>query len=532
MARNYAGTPNQERFASAPSVDIQRSSFDRSFNHRTTFDEGQLVPFLVDEILPGDTVELNSTIVCRMATPKFPTMSILYLTTHFFFVPYRLLFYKWQELQGELVEPDDDPSIWIVPQVDPPVGGGGWLLHSLADYMGIPPGVDRQVNALPFRAYNLIYHDWYRDQDLVAKPFTGTLVGPDASTDYPLRYRAKKADYFTTARPWPLKGGVEVSLPISGTAYVTGIGVIDQTYLTTSPTLYESGATSGVYTGYKRTVSSELYVEEDPGNLGYPNIQAQLGGATSASINLLRESITMQQALELDARSGTRYVESLRARWKVTSPDFRLQRPEYIGGGQQVINVTQVPVTSQASSGKVGELKGFAYSVGSGHSASFTASEHGVLMGIVSVTGENEYQEGIHRMWTRSTRWDFFEPIFANLGEQAIFKGELYATDNAVTDAETWAYQERWAEYRYKPSLISGLFRSNAAGTLDSWHTSEELGSLPPLNESFILTSSESPNVGRVVQTPSDAHFLFDSATSMRHTRAMPVYSVPGLRRL
>lgn len=537
--RNTASSgSNQERFASAPSVDIQRSTFDRSFNHRTTLDEGKLIPFLVDEILPGDTVELNTTIVCRMATPKFPCMSLLWLQTHYFFVPNRILWNNWKRFQGELLDTDSDPSIHLIPYIDSPAGG--WSIHTLADYMGIPPGVELQgavngISALPFRAYNRIWNDFYRDQDLVSRPITTTTDGPDDPADYPMRYRAKKADYFTTARPWPLKGGTEVLLPMAGTAPVSGFGASNQTWSTGGKTAYQTDESAGVtYAQYKETAAFIYIMEEDPLNTGFPNIRAELQDATSTSINDLRLAITMQQALELDARSGTRYVEALRARWKVTSPDFRLQRAEYIGGGRQAINVSQVANTAavEGSGGNnVGDLGGFAYSVGNQHRASFTATEHGVLMGIVSIIGENEYQEGIHKMWRRKTRWDFFEPVFANLGEQAIGKGELYA-DGTATDHETWAFQERWSEYRYKPSLISGLFRSAAVGSLDTWHTAEELGSLPPLAEDFIQTSSDSPNVGRVVITSTDEHFLFDSATALRHTRAMPVYSVPGLRRL
>ncbi len=525
--RNQAGsTAGQARFATAPSVEIQRSTFDRSFNHRTTFDEGQLIPFLVDEILPGDSVELNTTIVCRMATPKFPVMSMLYITTHFFFCPNRILFNNWAKLQGEEFDPGDDLSSFITPVVTSPVGG--WTELSLGDYMGLPTLVDRDVNALPFRCYNRIYAEWYKDQDITDRPYTNTQGGPDPAVNYPVRYRCKPHDYFTSARPWPVKGGVQTTLALGGAAPVVpdsgGIPFFEGT--TQGPTRLQFKSSQDE-TEWSSLPSATEIAEW---NLT-TGLEADLNSASGFTIESMRAAITMQQALELDGRSGTRYVEALRARWKVTSPDFRLQRPEYIGGGRQVINVTQVAMTNQTASDDLGQLGGFAYSAGSGHRASYTATEHGILMGIVSITGDNEYQEGIHKMWTRSTRFDYYEPIFANLGEQPILKMELFA-DGSATDLETWGYQERWSEYRYKPSIISGAFRSNAAQTLDPWHTAEELGSIPPLADEFIITSDESPNVNRVVITGTDPHFLFDSATRYRHTRAMPVYSVPGLTRL
>lgn len=530
MPRNTASRESlsgqQERFAQAPSVAIQRSTFDRSFTHKTTFDEAQLIPFLVDEILPGDTIELHSTLVVRMATPKFPIMSLLWVTTHFFFIPNRLLWLNWVGFQGEQRDPDDDVTTYVIPTVDSPVGG--WPEGSLGDYMGLPIDVDLTHSCLPFRAYNRVYKEWYRDQDLIDSPFTSTLDSGDAPANYSIFMRAKKHDYFTSARPWPIKGGVESTLPLAGAApvvadvlgfpsFIVGVAGAERTL---------QGTTSNNDVDWS-AVPSVTGLAQWGANTG---LEADMSGLVGPSINQMRESIVLQQALELDGRSGTRYVEALRARWKVTSPDFRLQRPEYIGGGKQPLGVEQVSQTTDAGTGNTGDLGGFGYSVGDGHRASYSATEHGILLGIVSVSGDMEYQQGMHRMWTRSERFDFYEPMFANLGEQEIFNGELFA-DGTSADDEVWGYQERWAEYRYKPGQISGAFRSTAATPLDPWHTAEEFPSLPPLAQEFIEMSSEAPNVGRCLQVPSEPHFLMDSHTSFRHTRAMPVFSVPGLSR-
>lgn len=529
MPRNTASRDSlsgqQERFAQAPSVSIQRSTFDRSFTHKTTYDEGQLIPFLVDEILPGDTVELNSTLVVRMATPKFPIMSLLWITTHFFFVPTRIIWPNWKVLQGEQQDPDTDISV-LVPTMDSPVGG--WPEGSMGDYMGLPIDVDITHSALPMRAMNQIYQTWYKDQDLIDSPVINRGDGPDLPEWYPVFMRAKPHDYFTSARPWPIKGGIESTLPLAGAApvvadtlgfpsFIVGVAGAERTL---------QGTTSNATVSWSATPSVTGLAQWGL-NTG---LEADMSGTTGPSINAMREAIVLQQALELDGRSGTRYVEALRARWKVVSPDYRLHRPEYIGGGKQPLGVEQVAQTTDAGTGATGDLGGFGYSVGDGHRASYSATEHGVLIGIVSVSGDMEYQQGMHRMWKRSERFDFYEPIFANLGEQEIFNYELFA-DGTATDDEVWGYQERWAEYRYKPGLITGAFRSTAALPLDSWHTAEEFASLPPLAQEFIEMGPEAPNIGRVVQVPTEPHFLMDSHTSYRHTRAMPVYSVPGLTR-
>lgn len=519
MARNTASSGSvseaQRRFALAPVVDIQRSTFDRSYNYKSTFDEGMLIPFFVDEMLPGDSISLKANIVCRMATPKYPIMNQLWITTHYFFVPNRIIWPNWKKLQGEQKDPDEDITTYVVPTVDSPVGG--WTEGSLGDYMGLPTGVDITTSALPFRAYNAVFNAWLRDEDLVDSATVNLLDTNDNAAWYSVLYRAKRHDYFTAARPWPLKGGTEVSIPLGTTA------AIYQTAFTSQDTSLSVDAGGEAYAGTFAAQAADRQLLVD------------LADAAAATLNDLREAIALQQALELDARGGTRYVEAIKARFHVTSPDFRLQRPEYIGGGRQPMNVTAVPQTSrvdpQTDVTYLGDLAGFGHSAGDGHGASYSATEHGILLGLVSITGDQEYWEGIPRMWKRSTRWDFFEPVFANLGEQEILNGEIFA-DGTATDDAVWGYQERWAEYRYKPSQITGAFRSNAATPLDSWHTAEEFGALPPLNDQFIQTSSDCPNVGRCVATPAEPHFLFDSFTQLRHTRPMPVYSVPGLRRL
>jgi len=529
MFRNRSVDVHQ--FAMIPKADIPRSKFKAQKTHKTTFDAGYLIPVYVDEVLPGDTFNLKMTAFARLATPLYPIMDNMHLDSFFFFVPNRLIWNNWQKFMGEQEDPGDSIS-YTVPQIVSPANG--FPTGGLYDYMGLPTvgqvGSGNTVTVCAFwpRAYNLIYNEWFRDQNMQNSVTVHKGDGPDTYTDYALLRRGKRHDYFTSALPWPQKGA-SVTLPLGTTAPVyspanqyTHINTQENDTGFFDVTLNYSSSTSTVF---KKTSTAATAAFNT-------NLYADLSAATAATINQLRQSFQIQKLLERDARGGTRYTEIIRSHFGVISPDARLQRPEYLGGGSTVVNINPIAQTSATNlsggSTVLGNLAAMGTSLASGHGFTQSFVEHGVIIGLVSVRADLTYQQGLPRMWSRSTRYDFYFPAFATLGEQAILNKEIYARGNSA-DNDVFGYQERWAEYRYKPSMITGLFRSTTSGTLDAWHLAQKFTSLPTLNNTFI---QDTPPVDRVVAVGAAANgqqFLFDSFFDVTMARPMPMYSVPGL---
>lgn len=529
MHRNQS--VDTHRFAMVPRSEIPRSSFNIQKTHKTTFNSGHLIPIYCDEVLPGDTFNLNMTAFARLATPLFPVMDNMYIDSFFFFVPNRLLWDNWQRFMGEQDKPTDSIS-YIIPESASPVGG--YTTNSLQDYMGLPTVGQLGAEAtyshanLHQRAYNLIWNEWFRDQNLQDPVKVDKGDGPDLSTDYQLLRRGKRHDYFTSALPWPQKGGNAVTMPLSGLAPVLSDGTQINFASGTTQLPLKSQNPSGsdfysVSTG--ATNAASLSFGDNTG------LFADLSEATAATINQLRTSFQVQKLLERDARGGTRYTEIVRSHFGVVSPDARLQRPEYIGGGSTPVNIS--PIAQSSATGAytetpLGTLGGMGTAVlRNGFSSAFT--EHGVILGLISVRADLTYQQGVHKMWNRSTRYDFYFPAFAHLGEQPILNKEIYATGNTEQDNGVFGYQERWAEYRHKPSQISGYFKSTDATPIDAWHLAQHFTSLPTLNSTFI---EDRPPIARVIAVGDEANgkeFILDTFFNIQMARPIPMYSVPGL---
>jgi len=523
----------QHTFSQVPQAQIERSAFNRTHGHKTTFSAGYLIPILVDEALPGDTAKVDMTSFVRLATPVFPLMDNMYLDSFFFAVPIRLLWENWERFNGAQDDPGDSTS-FIVPTITSTTGTGEAAL-SIYDYMGIPPGIpDLEFSALPLRAYNLVFNAWFRDQNMQNSVVVNRDNGPDDPTDYTLLRRGKRHDYFTSALPWPQKG-TAVSIPLGTTAPVVGIGVLDsdRSFGAGSNVIRESDGGTDTYTNTRAITgasdATRLFVKGTAATGGTPEIFADLTGATAATINSLRQAFAVQRMYERDARGGTRYTEVIKAHFKVTSPDARLQRPEYLGGGSTPIIVSPIPQTSATDDAvsPQGNLAAMGTGLGLGHGFSMSFTEHCVILGLVSVRADLTYQQGLERMWSRSTRFDFFWPALAHLGEQAILRKEIYAVgDDGVSDAVVFGFAERYAEYRYKPSRISGLFRSSHPQSLDAWHLSQEFSSAPTLDDTFI---QETPPMERVKAVSSEPDFIGDFYVRMHFARPMPIYGVPGM---
>lgn len=546
---------SQGHFSQVPNVTIGRSKFNRSHVLKTTFDEGKLIPIFVDEVLPGDSFKLKVTTFTRMATPIFPVMDNLYLETFFFFVPMRLVWDNFQKFMGEQENPGDSTD-FLIPSLS--ADSTPFHIGTIGDYFGIPSVSNLSVNALPWRAYWLIWNEWFRDENLqdsvpIYKGDSGKVWDLAGNNNpsvngfyfYQCAPRGKRYDYFTSCLPWPQKGpGVE--LPLGSTAAVVSNG------LTPTFNVYGEDGQGGKLTStdaklagvFTPTNHNQFYGQPSFGNgsivqAGSSSIsnirsffgsetglQVDLSTATAATINSLRQAFQLQRYYEKDARGGTRYIEKIKSHFGVTSPDARLQRPEYLGGHSDRININPVVQTSSTdSTSPQGNLSAFGVSGARYHGFSKSFVEHGYIIGLANVRADLTYQQGLNRMWSRKTVLDFYWPSFAHLGEQAVLNKEIYAQGNAKDD-EVFGYQERYGEYRYKPSMITGKFRSTYAQSLDAWHFSQKFENLPTLSNQFI---QDHPPISRCLAVPSEPHFLMDAFFDLKCVRPMPMFGTPGL---
>lgn len=557
MARNRIRV-KAHNFSNAPQVYQKRSRFDRSFVRKMTFNEGKLVPFFVDEVLPGDTISLTVRDFCRLATPVAPFMDNLYLDKFFFFVPNRLVWEHWQNFCFEQEDPDDSTD-YVVPTCQLAGGTAGENgIGTLWDYFALPTGLTNalNVNALPFRMYYLIWNEWFRDENLqksvkIDKSDTNAVFKQDRVSDQPswifstgttyvngfaLAPRGKRFDYFTSALPFQQKGpgvsiglagtaAVDSTIPIdwpmevkpNGGSYstVNRYGLEDTNYATRTGALWTDNSNDSNWSGTKLKLpdfSTGLTVDLDSSSI--------------FTISSLRTAFQMQKFYERLARGGSRYTEVLTSFFGVVSPDSRLQRPEYLGGSSKMMNIN--PVAQTSSTGDVtpqGNLAAYGVSASKYHAFTKSFVEHGYIIGLLEVRADLTYQQGINKMWLRSTVYDWYWPTFAHLSEQAILNAEIYA-QGTDEDKGVFGYQERYSEYRYHPSEICGHFRSTYTKPLDVWHLSQKFDSLPTLSDQFI---QDNPPVERVVAIKNYPHFLIDIGFKYHTTRAMPMYGIPGL---
>jgi len=528
--------PMTHDFSRIPSADVPRSQFDRSFSHKTTVQCGEIVPVYCSLAYPGDTFNLNVAAFGRLATPIKPVMDNMWMDFHFFAVPLRILWDNWKRFLGEQDNPTDSTD-FLVPQVVAPVGG--FLTGGLADYFGLPVGVAAiSISALPFRAYNLIWKEFYRSEDLQVSPIIEKGDGPDNISGYPILRRTKAHDYLTSALPFAQKGA-DVPLPIGESAVVkTSASIL-------FPGNNEPLAFRNTLNGNIPVSGRALNIESVEGNLVtgssgvstaasdgiYPaNLFADLAEATASSINALREAFQLQRLLERDARGGTRIQELIHSHFGVLGDDARFQRPEFLGSARTNITMHPVPQTSPTGTyadTPQGNISSFATLnvVGGGFTKSF--KEHCVVLGLASTRSALHYQQGVWPEWSYRTKYDFYWPALAHLGEKPVKNKEIFAQGTAV-DEDTFGYQERWAEARYGQNIISGKLRSTETGgtPLDIWHYGQEFGNLPVLNSQFI---NEAPPMDRILATPTEPHVLLDLFFSVKAARPMPTYSVPGM---
>jgi hypothetical protein len=509
---------SQQDSAMIQRPDVPRSKFLGSFTRKTTFNAGLLIPFLVDEVLPGDHLKYDCTAYVRMATPYFPMMDNQRIDTHFFFVPNRLVWANWRKFMGEQANPDSSID-YTIPQIEAD-GSAGFPVGSLGDYFGLPPqALGARVNALPFRAYALIYNEWFRDENLINSAHMSTGDALEQWWQYPVRRRGKSQDYFTSALPWPQKfTAPSIQSAVSGLGIASadlnvGTGPIGSVYDTAA------GLTATSYANAYDGATVPYWMKATAA--GYPQVYAE------ASVNSFRQAFLVQQLLERDARGGTRYTEIVRSHFGVISPDARQQRPEYIGGGSSAMNITPVAQTT-GGAGTIGILGAAATSVGK-HNATYASTEHGYIIGMMSVRSELSYNQGIPRTFSRQTRYDFYWPSLAGLGEQAILRKEIFATGNANSDNVVFGYQERWHEYRTRYSDVTGRFRTGVTGSLDAWHLAQNFASAPVLGQTFI---EDSPPMARVLaagQTATDQRieYLADILIQREAVRPLPMFGTP-----
>lgn len=543
---------SEQHFAQVPHAEIRRAKFDRPFNLLTTMNEGDLVPIYVDEVLPADTFKINMNALVRMATPLYPVMDNANIDFYFFFVPARLLWNHFQNLMGQ-----NDSTFWAetveytTPQTKAPANG--WNVGTIADYMGIPTGVKGlSVNSLPFRAYAKIWNEWFRDENL-QQPVTQskddtTTTGSNTGTNLtdaeagglPLKV-CKYKDYFTSCLPSPQKASEPVTIPMLGNAPVKIYGDAE---LTSEPNwLFDARSYVGGNTASARIYATDPKTSASnknklswngvyTGHTDYDQtayIGADLSTVTGATINELRQAIAVQHIFERDARTGTRYKEILKGAWGVTSPDARLDRSEYIGGYRLPININQVIQTSSTdSTSPQGNTAAYSMTTMSRNMCTYSATEHGFVLGLAAIRVDHSYQQGLNRMWTRSTRFSYYDPMLANLGEQAVLNQEIYAQGTAK-DTEVFGYQEAWADYRYRTNMVTSEMRSTYAQTLDAWHYADKYDALPTLSNTWIKEGTENIDRTLAVQSSNSHQFICNFYFDQSWTRPMPVYSVPGL---
>lgn len=543
---------SEQHYAQVPHAEIRRAKFQRDFNLLTTMNEGDLVPIYLDEVLPADTFKINLNALVRMATPLYPVMDNAYMDFYFFFVPARLLWKHFQNLMGQ-----NDSTFWAeqteytTPITTAPEGG--WNVGTLADYFGIPTGVSGlKVNSLPFRAYAKIWNEWFRDENL-QQPVTqsmddttttgvntGTNLSDAEAGGMPLKV-CKYKDYFTSCLPSPQKSTEPVSIPMLGNAPIKIYGDAE---LTSEPNwLYNERTFTGGNIARAKIFATDpetnnknknklswsgVYTKHtDTEQIAY--IGADLNNVTGATINELRQAIAVQHIFERDARTGTRYKEILKGAWGVTSPDARLDRSEYIGGHRMPINVNQVIQTSSTdSTSPQGNTGAYSMTTLSRNMCTYSATEHGYVLGLAAIRVDHSYQQGLSRLWTRNTRFSYYDPMLANLGEQAVLNQEIYAQGKAQ-DEEVFGYQEAWADYRYRTNMVTSEMRSTYAQTLDAWHYADKYDKLPTLSSSWIKEGTENIDRTLAVQSSNSHQFICNFYYEQAWTRPMPIYSVPGI---
>lgn len=535
---------SEQHYAQVPHAEIRRAKFQRDFNLLTTMNEGDLVPIYLDEVLPADTFKINLNALVRMATPLYPVMDNAYMDFYFFFVPARLLWKHFQNLMGQ-----NDSTFWAeTTEYTTPVTTapeGGWNVGTLADYFGIPTGVSGlKVNSLPFRAYAKVWNEWFRDENLqqpvtqsmddttTAGVNTGTNLSDAEAGGLPLKV-CKYKDYFTSCLPSPQKAAEPVTIPLTGNAPIKGYKDEGRTNPVTgeASTFYSIGPAEA---GEKVQVGQigadkqglAMYWGKN-GSLTY--LGAELGNITGATINELRQAIAVQHIFERDARTGTRYKEILKGAWGVTSPDARLDRSEYIGGHRMPINVNQVIQTSSTdSTSPQGNTGAYSMTTLSRNMCTYSATEHGYVLGLAAIRVDHSYQQGLSKLWTRNTRFSYYDPMLANLGEQAVLNQEIYA-QGKPQDEEVFGYQEAWADYRYRTNMVTSEMRSTYAQTLDAWHYADKYDALPTLSSSWIKEGTENIDRTLAVQSSNSHQFICNFYYVQAWTRPMPIYSVPGI---
>lgn len=558
------------RFSDAPAMYMRRTKFDRSHVYKTTFNSGKLIPVFIDEVLPGDTSRLSVKYFSRLATPIKPIMDNIYLDWFFFFVPNRLVWEHWQNFCFEQEDPDDStdyvcPTTSLIGKSDDTLNGVG----TLWDYFGLPTGLPNTIsgiNALPFRGVYLIWNEWFRDENLqksvkiqkgdTNEVFDGSRVSEQPEwlqgipeSHLPCPPRGKRHDYFTSALPWTQKGP-GVSIGLAGTATlvdpspVSGYFVQQGDANLGAAQFSEDGGVHSVFTGngslrYQGGYSTSIVGHSVNGSgISTANAlagsswlsksaYADLDSSSIFTINSLRTAFQMQKFYERLARGGSRYTEVLRSFFGVVSPDARLQRPEFLGSFTKMMNINPIAQTSSTNdTTPQGNLSAYGVTGAKFHGFTKSFVEHGYVFGFCCARADLTYQQGINRMWTRSTVYDWYWPTFSHLGEQAILLKEIYATGDTEQDNSVFGYQERYAEYRYKPSVICGKFRSNIKGNLDMWHLSQYFETAPKLNPEFI---EEDVPIKRIIAVPSEPQFLIDIGFKYTTVRPMPMFGTPGL---